>query len=271
VFLNNYQLPIAKTALRAIVYIGLSVVLAAPAMAEEVIRDFNSLVYVTKDGDLDVEETITMDFGSDHRHGLLRWIPVEYKTKRGKYKTPTRVQTVTVDGAPAQHWDSNSFNNLQIKIGDPDRTITGVHVYKLHYLVSRAINFFDNQPEIYWNATGNESPFRIERARGSFVLPAGVSGGAVRAKAFRGAQGSHELANFTKPIANQIDFQTSNLAPREGLTYVLRLPPGSVTVSSNSEMMWWLMDWWPALFTPWMTLLLVITNWWVNGRDPADA
>jgi uncharacterized membrane protein YgcG len=244
--------------------------IAAPAHAEQIIRDFDSRVFITKDGQLDVTETIVMDFGDEMRHGLRRSIPVQYRTRRGTYKTPTRVTDVTADGATATYSQSSEFNNLVIKIGDADKLITGRHTYKIHYLVARAINFFDNQPEVYWNAVGNETPFPVQRATAEFILPVGVSVSDVKAKCFRGEQGSKEEGEFSM-ADNQVEFQTENLAPMQGLTFVLRLPAGSVAINNSSEFMYWLMDWWPAVFTPWLALALVLTNWWVNGRDPANA
>ncbi|HEY9793933.1 MAG TPA: DUF2207 domain-containing protein, partial [Candidatus Obscuribacterales bacterium] len=259
-----------KPALAAFTAVAFVFLIATAAHAEQIIRHFDSRVFITKDGRLDVSETIVMDFGDEMRHGIRRTIPVKYQTKRGTYKTPTRVTAVTADGAAATYSQSTEFNNLIIKIGDGDRLITGKHTYKIHYLVARAINFFDNQPEVYWNATGNETPFPIERATAEFILPAGVSASDVKAKCFRGSQGSREEGTFSIGD-NQVSFQTSDLAAMQGLTFVLRLPKGSVTIDDTSELMWWLMDWWPALFTPWLVLALVLTNWWVNGRDPANA
>jgi uncharacterized membrane protein YgcG len=157
-----------------------------------------------------------------------------------------------------------------IKIGDANKTLTGEHRYALHYQVARAVNIFDQQPEIYWNATGDEWRFPINEATAQFILPAGVDGMKINAKSFRGPQGSTAAGSIAHK-SDKLEFSASHLGPGEGLTFVLRLPPGTVDLGRYHEMIWWLMDWWPAIFTPWLTLLIVLTNWWVNGRDPENA
>jgi hypothetical protein len=71
---------------------------AEPATDEEIIRHFDSIVRVSKDGILDVNESIDMDFGSHMRHGLMRTIPVKYFTRHGTYRTSLRILGITIDG-----------------------------------------------------------------------------------------------------------------------------------------------------------------------------
>lgn len=243
----------------------------AVAQSQEVIEHFNSLVSVTKDGQLDVAETIDMNFANDERHGIFRIIPVRYDTQHGVRTTALHIVEVTCDHQPVPYTDSRQFNEINIRIGDPDRKISGQHTYSIHYLVSKAINFFDNEPEIYWNATGNEWPFPIRTATAQFFLPEGVDATKVRAMSFIGARGARETGTFSiKP--REIDFEAANLAPAEGLTFVLRLPPGSVAVTTNfNEFIWWFSEWWPTVVLPAGTLLFVILNWFMHGKDPGDS
>ncbi len=248
-------------------------VLAGTALAQtqEVIEHFNSQVAVTKDGQLDVEEKIDMNFADDQRHGIFRTIPVKFDTAHGTKETALRLVSVAMDDKAVPYQIARQFNDINIKIGDPKYRVSGRHTYLIHYMVSRAVNFFDDQPEIYWNATGNEWPFPIQDATAQFILPSGVDARQVRATCFRGSQGSKDEGTFTVRDG-QIDFSTQGLAAAEGLTFVLRLPPGSVTVTSNvNELLWWLQEWWPAIVIPGATLLWVFFNWNLHGKDPGNA
>src|SRR5579871_5227632 len=66
----------------------------SPAYADT-IDSFESDIYVTPKGVLDVNETITIDFGKVQRHGIYRFIPITYERGHGVYNTPLKLLDVT--------------------------------------------------------------------------------------------------------------------------------------------------------------------------------
>jgi hypothetical protein len=59
---------------------------ALPEPVEKVLN-FDSKITVGKDAKLSVEEKITYDFGTHHKHGIFRYIPVKYVDRSGAIDT----------------------------------------------------------------------------------------------------------------------------------------------------------------------------------------
>lgn len=250
-----------------VVVILLVVLPALPACAEKILS-FDANIALNTDCSLDVSEDIKMDFEDSERHGIKRWIPVRFKRWGGSYTVELKVLSITDKGGqPYEYQITHHGNDVNIRIGSPNHTITGVHDYRLHYLVKRAVNFFQNAPEVYWNVTGNESPFSTERVSARFRAPPSVNLSQVRTACYAGPQGSRTPGSI-KEDHGAIVFSAKNLAPGEGLTIVAGLPAGSVVrPSAWQEFLWLWNDWWPlAVFPIGVSYILYIT-WWYSGRD----
>ncbi len=247
-------------------YVVLSVFV--PCQAEE-IRNFSSDITINRDSSIDVVERITVDFANAQRHGIYCIIPVQYSRHNASYTLPLTVESVTDNAGSALNYVfTHQDHDVIIKIGDADRTITGVHSYKIQYKVKRALNFFDQAPELYWNATGNEWPYPIDRASATVRVPLDVKSGDIRAEAFIGPPGS-TAKGATTVAGSAVQFSAPNpLAPGEGLTVVVGLPAGSVVQPS-----WWqeallsFVDWWPAYLIPLAIFTTMYLLWWHSGRD----
>ena len=104
-----------------------------PSVAEE-IKNFQSEIYIQKDGSILVEENIEYDFGNALRHGIYRDIPYKYSSGLSKYSVRLDVEDVTnSNGDPYIYQVSKSGGWANIRIGDPDRKITGRHNYRIRY------------------------------------------------------------------------------------------------------------------------------------------
>lgn len=251
---------------------GLLVYLLASTLAgtgarAEIIRGFDVTVRLQQDTSLDVTETIVMDFEESERHGIYRQMPVVYDRNGGKYTIYVNVLSITDEsGRGYKYSQSRAGRDLNIKIGDANTTITGLHTYKIHYLVRRAVNFFNGAPEVYWNATGDQWPFAMQQVAARFYPP-GVKTSQIKTACFVGSPGS------TNPGSIQVKndavvFYTYNMNPGEGLTFVAGLPKGSVTPPSMLQnILWLLADWWPAIVLPLVALSLLYSLYLRGGRD----
>ncbi len=246
---------------------ALSVLLTVPARAE-VIRSFHADVRLQSDTSLDVAETIVMDFEGAQKHGIYRTIPVRFTRDKNSYSVPLQVQSVTDEnGVPYRYTTSRNWSDINIKIGDPDRTISGVHTYRIRYTVRRAVNFFGGAPEVYWNATGNEWPFAMQQATARFYPPPGIAPNGIKTTSYVGSLGSRQAAQVQQQN-DHVLFSATNLAPAEGLTLVAGLPAGSVTEpSAVQNLLWLLADWWPLVVFPLSALSFVTIRWQRGGRD----
>jgi uncharacterized protein (TIGR04222 family) len=134
---------------------------AAPASAAngaEGIDHIDVELTARADGTLFVVETIDYDFGFQARHGIIRVIPDRRRfDKHHDRRYPISVTAVTASGgASAQRKVSHKGFNLEIRIGDPKKTVTGRHTYVIAYTVAGAFDRYDDHDELYWNAVGVE-------------------------------------------------------------------------------------------------------------------
>src|SRR6185369_4987747 len=83
-------------------------------------------------------------------------------------------------------------DDVIVRIGDPDRVVSGPHTYRIRYRVRRGLLFFDEHDELYWNATGTEWEVPIDAARASVRLPGDGAGKDLRLGCFTGPQGAVE-------------------------------------------------------------------------------
>lgn len=229
---------------------------------------FDADIALSKQGVLDVTETIDMDFANQPRHGIFRFIPVKFHRALGTYTTFVRVLSVAdPNGVPYHFQKADAGSDITIKIGDANQLITGRHVYKVHYQVARAVNFFGNEPELYWNVTGDQSHYAIDSASATIHLPMTSLSG-IRTEAFVGPPGSTR----TVPVSQSNNVVTvkslTSLPPGQGLTFAIRMPAGAVTPPKVSqELIWFMQDWWEALALPLLTAVMLWVYWLFFGKD----
>jgi hypothetical protein len=106
---------------------ALTLPLAGVGSAAESIAPYSVVVTVHRDGTFHVQERISYDFGGEQRHGILRIIPVRYHydDSRDRVVEVTGVHVTSPTGAPAGVDLSEADGQLTIKVGDPDRTVSG--------------------------------------------------------------------------------------------------------------------------------------------------
>ncbi|HEY9731215.1 MAG TPA: DUF2207 domain-containing protein [Drouetiella sp.] len=254
------------------IFVALYMVLGAcpPALAD-IIQDFSSDIVIHEDSSVDITDSISIDFENNQRHGIYRHIPVNYDRHGFSYTLPLKVESVIGDSGKAENYIfSHQGNEVMIKIGDADRTVSGAHFYQIKYRVDRAFNFFGQAkaPEFYWNVTGDQWPYPIHHASATVHVPPAVKPEDIRVTSFYGPQGSTTNANSSVNGNLALFSTTEPLQPGEGLTIVVGLPPGSVTPPPLwKEILQLLKDYWPAWAFPLATLSVMWLLWWHSGRD----
>lgn len=240
-----------------------------PCFADR-IKSFDSQLKLNHDGTINVVETLCMDFGSSKRHGIFRFIPITYERGAGMYSIGVNFKDIKDEnGKPYQFTTANHGREILVKIGSPDVTVSGVKTYKLSYDVKRAINFFNNKPEFYWNVTGNESKFPTDNVSAKVILPDGVASKDVKVESFVGAYGSRKHAAFAHG-ANDITYKAKGLLGGEGLTVVVGLPEGSIPQPSQlAQVRDTMIDWYQAILIPAGWSLLLFVYWLFQGKDKA--
>ncbi|MBI4139110.1 DUF2207 domain-containing protein [Candidatus Uhrbacteria bacterium] len=239
------------------------------AYLPERITGFHVTATVSSDRTATFSEWIAYDFGGNERHGIYRYIPVSYDRRGATYKLRLAVTTVERNGKEEEYDESTSDGVLNLKIGDPDVTMTGAHVYAIGYRTNRALNFFPDQDELYWNVTGNGWQVPIEQASFRLALPEGLNPASVKTTCFTGIYGSIEQACSVETEADELVFSTTRvLDPSEGLTVVIGFPKGVIAEPTFLDRTWELFRDNGILLVPLIAFGVMYWRWRTRGRDP---
>ncbi|HET9946418.1 MAG TPA: DUF2207 domain-containing protein [Actinomycetes bacterium] len=211
---------------------ALAVLAATPAQAAfgETILSYDVTLTVLRDGDLQVSETIEYDFGAGQRHGIFRDIPtrVPYDQKDDRLYELDDVRVTSPTGAPAGVDRSESAGVTSLRIGDPDKTVTGRHVYDIDYTVHGALNAFEDHDELYWNAIGDRWDVPILAATVAVDLPAAPT----QVACFAGYTGSSLPCGTVETRGATVHMsQPGGLGPYSAFTVVAGLPKSAVTAT----------------------------------------
>ena len=214
--------------------LGLVVGLAAPASAE-VMDSITVEATVSADTSLRVVETIDYDFEMEFRHGIFRDIPLYDEMSDGRRRVyDVTVNSVTMDGQTVPVEASEDGPYLNLRIGDPDVTITGLHTYVIDYTVSDALRVItaedmkdpqmpasisEGDVELYWDLVGSAWQVDISSATATVSGPGDI----LSAACFTGAFGSTDTCPVTVDGASA-SYGPVRLNAYSGLTGVTVYP-----------------------------------------------
>ena len=198
----------------------------ASAAAGERIDSFRVVLAAQSNGDLQVTEKIDYNFGSNYRHGLVRVIPVQFRLNKNENRI-YRLENIDTeaDGGYVAHHDETQNGELTMKLGDPDRTITGSHAYTLRYTVKGAFNSFSHHEELYWNAIGDKWQVPISDVSVEVTGPANIT----QVACFAGPTGSHLRCDSESEAGTRsATFSQRQLAAYSAMSVVVGFPKGSI-------------------------------------------
>jgi hypothetical protein len=248
---------------------------ASPALAEEFIRSYHSVVDVARTGELTVTETITVRAeGNAIKRGIFRDFPL-YALDAQKRRTKVDFEVVSVerDGAPEDWHTENITGGIRIYTGSSERFVsTGEHVYQITYRTARQIRYFDGYDELTWNVTGTGWQFPMGDVSATVVLPQGVT--ATDTAVYTGALGETGKDARVLSEGNEVFFAgTRPFTIGENMTVAVKLPKGAISPpDTRAEAGWWLRDHLGSVlgisgFI--IVLLYYYKAWSAVGRDPA--
>lgn len=237
-----------------------------PPTSEE-ISSFAVTIDVRKEGDILVSERIDYFFPSE-RHGIYRDIPTRYEFEDGKQvDVPVTVLGVRMaDGSAVPYQVTKNRVGIRLKIGDPNRTISGAQTYLISYGARGALRYFDDHDELYWNVTGEEWTVPIRRVSATIRLPQEVPAGPdIKVRCFTGPHGSTASDCVAGVQGTTAEFAT-NVAP---FTVAVAWPPGIVAkvVAKGPGMLENAGRFLPLLI-PLLVALFMYVKWQSEGRDP---
>jgi len=240
------------------------------------IRKFKSDITIQKDGLVAIQETITSDFGVLRKHGIYRYIPVEYSDADGKILTADiRVLSVTDGKHPIPYGTEHKNGNLQLQIGDPNKTVSGKQNYEIRYTIGGVLREFSEYDELYWNVTGNGWPVPIEHSSAFISLP---ENGIVQISCYFGKSGSESgCGSATTTDSTAVFSSTKTLGAEEGMTIALGFTKGMVLIiqptvtNSDASDFSFNFDIFDFLISLGATLIfgigMIYRTWRKNGQD----
>jgi len=203
------------------------------AGADERIIGFHSDITVHEDGWLTVTETIRVRAEGDRiKRGIYRDFPVLHRGRGWTaVRVPFDVSAVKRDGKGEAHHFESKGKYRRVYLGRSGVVLKpGIHTYTLSYRTARQVGFFDDHDELYWNVTGNEWDFAIDRASARITVPAGVPRSAIKLEAYTGPKGAKagQYSASLDASGSAVFETTSPLGKHEGLTVVVSFPKGFV-------------------------------------------
>lgn len=228
--------------------IGLLLVVSPRFAFAEVIHSFSSNIEIHEDSSFTVTERITYDFESTPRHGIFRYVLTKHPQGATKWYlsryVDVSIRSVLRDGKPELYTESNERDQVFLKIGDPDHTITGTHTYEITYVVVGGLSFFgDKKAEIYWNVTGTDWPVPIEYATAVVQGPHGLLSD--QHACYQGIEGSGVACGDVEREDDSISFTIQgSLLSGEGLTVAQAL---DASVLSDATVLERVPVFWPII------------------------
>jgi hypothetical protein len=258
----------------ALLVVSLSVLVLLPLTVHaEQVTSFSAAVNIASDASVQVVETINYDFGSEERHGITRDLPTKYTRNGSHYNLRLSVQSVTGAGTdPVPYQQTRTVGGIQLRIGDANQYVSGQQTYVITYDVQRAINFFPDHDEFYWNITGNSTEVPILAASAIVQSPSGASLPTVTRDCYTGLAGSADQQCSITESGTTLEVRSSELLNvNEGLTIVLGYPVGTIQrPTTTQQVASFLADNWGILL-PVVFLIGMIFLWVTRGRDPRYA
>jgi hypothetical protein len=255
-----------------------------PLVHAEEIANFAASYAIQKEGTVNVEERIQYDFDTAIKHGIYRYIPLTKTNTDGKkFRMDVTDITVTDEmGRPYTFTDSSTDDQISIKIGDADKTISGMHIYRIHYILSGGLTYFSDHDELYWNVTGNGWSVPIVKASGSVSFPQNIPASDIKMNCFTGVSGSTDAQCGTVYISGRATMAANSLGVGEGLTITVSFPKNIADVLEPTPIVEHVQTAWEKFVSTVSLIVIVlaafiwyaglplwiIIHWFLHGRDP---
>lgn len=215
-------------------------------------------------GSLHIVESIDVQF-IDNNHGIIRAVPDDYNGQPLHFHLN---KVSSKSGAPTNVEQSFSNGNVILKIGDPNRTVTGAQNYMIDYTVENVISFYSDHDELYWDVNGDQWGQPSTAVNVTLHLPSGISLSVNQAQCFNGPYGDTQQTCSISTSPTELTASAKNMPPAQTLTYVVGFSKGYFQPQTTSEKVKDNLN--PLLSLVVLPIAAIIggfTWWWRKGRD----
>lgn len=248
----------------------------AAAASVEQIENYDVEIEILNDSNIYVTESIEYNFGNNQKHGIYRDIPVLQKNYK---QNPFKISDIKVTDANGQAYKtkiSKGVADVNIKIGDADKYVTGIKTYVISYKVEGAFLFAADSDNLFWNAIGTEWDVAILKNNITVYLPEALAEQQFEDKCYFGIRGSttecpgafYVASSNNNDRVEQIVFKTKSLTAKQGVTVNLYFHKGTINQPPppNAIIAW--LKQFGFFFPPIITFIFMLYWWATRGRDP---
>ncbi|MGB5510636.1 MAG: DUF2207 domain-containing protein [Woeseiaceae bacterium] len=248
-------------------------------VAGERILSFDSEIRVMASGMIEVTETIRVRAeGNRIKRGIYRDFPTGYEDKLGnQYTVAFEPLAVLRNDRPEAFHSQAVRDGVRTYFGSASRYIEqGEHTYTFRYRASRMLGFFAEHDELYWNVTGFDWSFPIDKASATVVLEFDAPISGITHEAYTGPLGGQGRDYKSRlESSRRVSFEaTRPLSPVNGLTIVVGWPKGFVNEPTTMDRIGWLLkdnkNLLVALLGFVLLLAYYIPVWRARGKDPEE-
>ncbi|MDD4218837.1 MAG: DUF2207 domain-containing protein [Sphaerochaetaceae bacterium] len=225
------------------------------------IKSMESEVSITPEGVYEVQEKIIMDF-LEPLHGFYRTLPVEYLFQDID-REDVRVRVSKIKASDTlKVMREGSY--VTIRLGDADRTVTGLQDYSISYRYDIGADPYPDYDEFYFNIVGEEWEVPIEKFFFTINFPKPVDASSISFS--RGVWGTRTSVGVQWQLASDglsLSGQSTRLEPGEAITVRVQMPEGYFEERTN----------WQALYRvifivlSFLAVILAWYFWSTHGRD----
>ncbi len=230
-----------------------------------------------QDGWIEVTEHIKVRAeGNRIKRGIYRDFPTDYQDKLGNdHVVSFEPLAVLRNDAPEDFHPSDYYNGVRVYFGSSSRWIDhGIHDYTFRYRASRMLGYFEQHDELYWNVTGLDWAFPIDKASATVTFEFEPQANEVFVEAYTGPAGGTGR-DYSAGIDDtaRVSFATTGRLPaHHGLTIVVGWSKGYVDEPSDLQRLGWVLKDNANFLTALVGLLLLlayyISVWRHFGKDP---
>ncbi len=216
-------------------------ILISLSLFAESIDRYEVYVKILKSGSLEIKEKILYNFQNTPHHGIYRDIPYLMKTDFIPKDIKISNFKILMDNKEIK-WKKiyesiNGKKFIRLKIGDPNKTFIGKHLYEISYKIKRAVLYKDEiNDAIRYNAIGTGWRVPIKNISISISLPSPLNKNNIKFTLFKGRYASKEpLFSFTWINDREIEAKIDTLNPREGITFEIVFKRGLLEQSGEKN------------------------------------
>lgn len=246
----------------------------AEEQSEWIINSFNSYTKVQSSGVVQISETIDADFFVT-KHGIFRELPLNYINPDGStHYTNIEISQVVRNNKPEKFSAYKNGNNFTIKIGDPDKTISGKNIYTIYYSITGILQSFADYDELYINTVGSNWPVTIKSAVSTIEIE---NTKIISHSCYEGYLGSKDSCLAEPKNDSSITFRSSKpLDPGSDLTVAVSYPANTIPILTVTEQKTLFEKILEILFiiniilipiSPIITFAILFFIWYKKGRD----